>query len=122
MSIDLLRFLSPRLLSSRDAQMILDFRTCTAGSTVIMRNAADFLNNADYLFTDRLMVRPPIRVTRYPISISRMTASILSSPISLAHVISICHIDITYRYPHHILSLCPRYHPLPLDHPISTVT
>jgi hypothetical protein len=35
--------------------------------------------------------RPGSRVTRYPISISRMTISILSSPIALAHI--------PYRYP-----------------------
>jgi len=36
-------------------QVVVDFRSCAAGSVVIMRNAVDFLNNEDYRFTDRVM-------------------------------------------------------------------
>lgn len=36
-------------------QVVADFRGCRPGTAVILRNAADFLNNEDYKFTDRVM-------------------------------------------------------------------
>lgn len=58
-------------------QVVADFRGCQPGTAVILRNAADFLNNEDYKFTDRVM--------RFDVQAAPSDLSDAGQPAKLSH-------------------------------------